>query len=1396
MLFSRTFRQLLAVIGALPVCFLFALPIAQAASVTVCATSCDYPTITDAIAGAGFSPGDSIFVGADYASTTETFPLNVPIGVTLDCQNSGAIIGTDSTSTPEDVNSQNNSTIQNCIFNNVIQQNPNVDSATLSHNTFLNNSQVTANGSSNLTVLDNTIRQELIFDSVTTATIDGNSIIEDPDYLHGALVGITNSTSVSITNNRIETLETSSTLGYGLLNIGPNDQGIFMDGNVVNAPNLIFSNGGDMVHIFDSQNVTATHNQIFIQGATPNNNYFNGIRVEAPTMSTDVVISHNTIKIANDSRRYDGITLDDWSNPLAVTSTYNLIYRVTTSSTAQGSGFASFSAGSPSNLSVFSEYNGFDHLNGNDDPTYFPAGAHSLLDRDPIFETGDATSTNDFTLAPFSAYLDVNGTQDIGAVSGVRRSTIQVNRTGTIDYSAVDAIQAADITDSLRTGDTINIANGTYDPFTVTSTADVTSSIQIIGSGAGTIIDAAGGPRNGITLDGIVAPTIRDLVVKNANTSTSQYQITKAIWSFAGNTYDQSTFVGAPPDSSFFVNSLGGGGGCDVNSISNDGTDISEAVDAGTDDWNVALVNLFGAANVTVYTPNRLLASSSDLKTYFENNCTGPSSVTVDAFVPSIFTANGNGSYSFNASVATTASITLKPGETNPPTIARVVSSFAGIKLIGTGDPFLADPDDLESTLDADDGIIQNVTSTNNGYGVWFAGDSHENNVIDSDLRGNLFYDVHTDATHSNNLRDTLFAPDLNGMDGAGVVNVWYTARALVRDVLNAPVGDATVTLTNSHGATSTLITDNTGFTPFSPDLVGFVMTSSSVSNTNEGYNPYTFSVTTSSLSTFATTTLLVQPFQTVTIASSHILVNTPPSAPSGFTTGIITASSIALHWNDTSGGAAEETGFQLQIGTHDPANGAITYATTTLAADSTSTLVGGLLPNVHYTFLLRAANGSGFSTYQGPLEVYTATVDPSVPILGAPTQTTVSITLGLDTNASGTLYAILNRDVSTYLDASGTVSLVPVFQTTSSWNGLVAQGLTCASVYNFVVQAKNGAGVVTGISPPGTVTTAACGRSSGGGGGGGGGGGLSAGSGASSGVATSVSVSSDDATARLTVMSSLGRAIHGLVKLPNDGNPNTQEDSAVYYLGADGRRHAFSNDKVYFSWYCDFSKVAIISSVDLAKIPLGKNITYRPGLRLVKFPSVHTVYIVQTEAVLRPITDEATAVALFGRDWSQQVADISEAFYGDYTIDSPVEATNAAELALLNVSPTYPSGNLNIVGYQDPGLVSGSSVCPMNKAIMTSAVWPFKDIPQTFSFTEYLDTNSSASVSIRYLQEMLASLGSSIYPEAKVTGNYGPATQAAVKRYQLKSGIPPSGSVDAATRGKLNEVLNASRTL
>ena len=111
----------------------------------------------------------------------------------------------------------------------------------------------------------------------------------------------------------------------------------------------------------------------------------------------------------------------------------------------------------------------------------------------------------------------------------------------------------------------------------------------------------------------------------------------------------------------------------------------------------------------------------------------------------------------------------------------------------------------------------------------------------------------------------------------------------------------------------------------------------------------------------------------------------------------------------------------------------------------------------------------------------------------------------------------------------------------------------------------------------------------------------------------------------------------------------------AVYYCGADGKRYVFPNDKTYYTWYPDFSGVVTITPEALSNIPLGGNVTYRPGVKMIKILSDPRVYAVDRGGTLRWVASPDIAAKLYGADWAKKVEDVSDAFFINYKIGKDI---------------------------------------------------------------------------------------------------------------------------------------------
>ncbi len=173
--------------------------------------------------------------------------------------------------------------------------------------------------------------------------------------------------------------------------------------------------------------------------------------------------------------------------------------------------------------------------------------------------------------------------------------------------------------------------------------------------------------------------------------------------------------------------------------------------------------------------------------------------------------------------------------------------------------------------------------------------------------------------------------------------------------------------------------------------------------------------------------------------------------------------------------------------------------------------------------------------------------------------------------------------------------------------------------------------------------------------------------------LSNNVGTSASTAVSVLPSTGKPGPVVGSLIKL--ECPPSAAPDNpckAVYYYGKDGKRHAFPNDKVYFTWYADFSSVQTVTADAMAAIMLGKNVTYRPGSRMVKFTSVPMVYAIAKGGELRWVKTEDDAKALYGTDWNKKIDDISEAFFMDYRYGADI--TPSAPFVVqteLNSAPT-----------------------------------------------------------------------------------------------------------------------------
>lgn len=137
------------------------------------------------------------------------------------------------------------------------------------------------------------------------------------------------------------------------------------------------------------------------------------------------------------------------------------------------------------------------------------------------------------------------------------------------------------------------------------------------------------------------------------------------------------------------------------------------------------------------------------------------------------------------------------------------------------------------------------------------------------------------------------------------------------------------------------------------------------------------------------------------------------------------------------------------------------------------------------------------------------------------------------------------------------------------------------------------------------------------------------------------------------------------------------ETQSTVYWYAPDGKRYVFPNAATYFTWFPNFTDVVTVPDNSLQTWPIGANVTYRPGAKLVKSATNPKVYAVSRGGVLRHIVSASVAKQLYGQNWGASVQNIPDVFFTDYTIGAPIYSTYDYNVSNEYNSVTWPHDSL-----------------------------------------------------------------------------------------------------------------------
>ena len=182
----------------------------------------------------------------------------------------------------------------------------------------------------------------------------------------------------------------------------------------------------------------------------------------------------------------------------------------------------------------------------------------------------------------------------------------------------------------------------------------------------------------------------------------------------------------------------------------------------------------------------------------------------------------------------------------------------------------------------------------------------------------------------------------------------------------------------------------------------------------------------------------------------------------------------------------------------------------------------------------------------------------------------------------------------------------------------------------------------------------------------------------------------------------------------------------AVYYVDASNVRHSFSDQRVYNTWYKDFSTVKVVSTDEMLSYTTGSSVVARPGARLAQYVTVlgdgtwstlntPDVFAVGPNGQLHKIDSAATAVAMYGANWETQILPIPEYLGGNYTMGS-----------IMNTSSMYPDGTL--VKMSDSAqvyVIQNGQKRPVTDAGFTANMFNSNYVTNVTSLASYADGSS-----------------------------------------------------------------------
>lgn len=120
-----------------------------------------------------------------------------------------------------------------------------------------------------------------------------------------------------------------------------------------------------------------------------------------------------------------------------------------------------------------------------------------------------------------------------------------------------------------------------------------------------------------------------------------------------------------------------------------------------------------------------------------------------------------------------------------------------------------------------------------------------------------------------------------------------------------------------------------------------------------------------------------------------------------------------------------------------------------------------------------------------------------------------------------------------------------------------------------------------------------------------------------------------------------------------------TTKNGSLYWYAKDKKRYVFPNIQTFETWFPKTAEQPTIYKVkpeQLVSLLIGGNVTYRPGVKLIKLKTDPKIYAVSIGGYARWIPDQKIIEAIYGSSWQDKIDEIPDAFFVNYSFKSEIK--------------------------------------------------------------------------------------------------------------------------------------------